>query len=430
MKKLLLNKWTRLAFVLLLGVAIGWLIIPHSNTESTSDSTVESSEEEPAVWTCSMHPHVRSAEPGSCPICGMDLIPLENKQDEIDPMAVKMSPTAMELAQVQTMRVSKGNAEKTIILTGKVQTDERLTVIQSSHIPGRIERLSVNFVGDYIQQGQEIARIYSPELVTAQQELLEANKIKESQPGLFNAAKEKLKNWKLNEHQIAQILATNAPIEQFPILADASGYVTRSMAILGDYVKQGEPLYEIANLSQVWVLFDVYESDLKWMKLGSSASFTVQSIPGKTFHGKISYIDPVINPKTHVAKARVEVNNQGMELKPEMFVTGSLQTKINTQSNTIVVPKSAVMWTGKRSVVYVMHKSDQGVSFIMRPVVLGPELGDSYSIESGLVEGEEIAVHGTFSIDAAAQLAGKPSMMAPEGGVAMKGHNHGGDEKK
>lgn len=410
-----------------IGLLLGWIIFGRSNENQTDEHNHTAMADSETIWTCSMHPQIRKSESGDCPICGMDLIPLESTDGELDPMAVSMSPTAMQLAQVQTMVVDKGKTNKSIRLNGKVQADERLLFTQSSHIPGRIEKLSVNFTGEFITQGQVIAYVYSPELVTAQEELFEAKKIKESQPALFNAAKEKLKNWKLSDKQIDQIVASNKTIEQFPILANVSGYVTKKMVSLGDYIKQGEALYEIADLSKVWVLFDVYESDMTWINKGDAVIYTVQSIPGKTFQGRISYIDPVIDPKTRVAKARLEATNKGLMLKPEMFATGTIEAKTNTGNASLTVPKTAVMWTGKRSVVYVMQTSAQGVSFIMREVTLGPELGESYVIEEGLQPGEEIAINGTFSIDAAAQLAGKPSMMNPEGGVAMTGHNHGGN---
>jgi membrane fusion protein, copper/silver efflux system len=412
---------------LAIGLILGWLIFGGSKKTSENEHIHNSSEAKETIWTCSMHPQIRKNEPGDCPICGMDLIPLESTDGELDPMAVSMSPTAMQLAQIQTMVVNKGKADKSIRLNGKVQADERLLSTQSSHIPGRIEKLSVNFTGEFVSAGQVLANVYSPELVTAQEELFEAKKIKETQPALFNAAKEKLKNWKLSDKQIDQIVKSNKTIEQFPILANVSGYVTKKMVNLGDYIKQGEALYEIADLSKVWVLFDVYETDMTWINKGDAVIYTVQSIPGKTFKGKISYIDPVIDPKTRVAKARLEATNKGLMLKPEMFTTGTIEAKTNTNYTSLTVPKTAVMWTGKRSVVYVMQMSAQGISFIMREVTLGPELGESYVIEDGLQPGEEIAINGTFSIDAAAQLAGKPSMMNPEGGVAMTGHNHGGN---
>jgi len=425
-----INKTTVIIAIstLVIGLLIGWLIFGRSNDNQTEEHKHTEMADSETIWTCSMHPQIRKNEAGDCPICGMDLIPLESESNEIDPMAVSMSPTAMQLAQVQTMVVDKGNAEKSIRLNGKIQADERLLFTQSSHIPGRIEKLTVNFTGDYIKEGQVIAYIYSPDLVTAQEELFEAEKIKETQPALFNAAKEKLKNWKLTDKQVDQIVASNKTIEQFPILANVSGYVTKKMVNLGDYIKQGEALYEIADLSKVWVLFDVYESEMSWINKGNAVTYTVQSLPGKTFNSTISYIDPIIDPKTRVAKARVETANKGLLLKPEMFVSGTIESKTNTSNTSLTVPKTAVMWTGKRSVVYVMQTSAQGVSFLMREVTLGPALGESYVIESGLQVGQEIAINGAFSIDAAAQLAGKPSMMNPEGGVAMTGHNHGGSQ--
>jgi Cu(I)/Ag(I) efflux system membrane fusion protein len=263
-------------------------------------------------------------------------------------------------------------------------------------------------------------------LVTAQEELFEAEKIKDSQPQLFNAAKGKLKNWKLSESQVEQILQSGAPKEEFDVLADVSGYVITREVNLGDYISRGGTIYEIADLSRIWVLFDVYEQDIPWIKKGDKVTFTVQSLPGETFRGTISYLDPVIDPKTRVAKARVEMANSGLRLKPEMFTSGKVEAKLPAKTGNLSVPKTAVMWTGKRSVVYVKSATEKGVNFMLREVTLGPALGDSYLVESGLDEGEEIAVSGTFSIDAAAQLAGKPSMMNPEGGKPMTGHNHGG----
>jgi len=210
------------------------------------------------------------------------------------------------------------------------------------------------------------------------------------------------------------------------VRADVSGYVTQKMVNPGDYIAKGETIYEIADLSKVWILFDLYESDMGWIKKSDKVEFTVASLPGESFTGTISFLDPVINPKTRVAKARVATANPDLKLKPEMFVSGTVQAQLPKKSEAIVVPKTAVMWTGKRSVVYVKSITEQGVNFKMREITLGPALGESYVVNDGLQTGEEIAVNGTFSIDAAAQLAGKPSMMNPEGGPAMTGHNHGG----
>ena len=433
-----INKQTIIlvAISLILGALIGYLIKPSLN-QPTSTSTHQpinpsahqhiNPSAHQQIWTCSMHPQIRQNEQGDCPICGMDLIPLEDDQNaDIDPNAISMSPTAMQLANVSTAFVGKMNPVKQVRLNGKVQADERIVYSQSSHIPGRIEKLLVNFTGEFVNKGQTIAYIYSSELVTAQEELFEAQKIAETQPQLFAAAKEKLKNWKLSEKQIEEILKSGMTKDEFPVVADVAGYVTSKKINLGDYVRKGETIYEIADLSKVWVLFDVYESDISWVKKGDKVKFTVASLPGESFMSSITFLDPVIDPKTRVAKARLEYNNPNGKLKPEMFASGMVQAKLANKSNSIVVPKTAVMWTGKRSVVYVKTNSEQGVNFIMREITLGSSLGDSYLVEAGLMEGEEIAVNGTFSIDAAAQLAGKPSMMSPEGGQVMTGHNHGG----
>lgn len=414
---------------LVIGLLLGWLIFGGSESSISEEHDHEHVAEEvdgETIWTCSMHPQIRQNEPGDCPLCGMDLIPLEEEQnDEIDPAAISMSPTAMKLANIQTALVGSSEPVKEIRLNGKIQEDERLVFSQSSHISGRIEELMVNFTGDFVQKGEVIATIYSPDLVTAQEELFEAQKIKETQPQLFEAAKEKLKNWRLSETQIEEILASGAAKENFEIRADVSGYVSKKIVNTGDYVKRGEAIYEIADLSKVWVLFDVYESELAWIKKGDKIEFTVESLPGKKFEGTIDYIDPLINPRTRVAKARIIKSNSDFRLKPEMFVSGKLQAKL-PETNVIAVPKSAVMWTGKRSVVYVKSSTEQGVYFRMREIEIGPALGESYVVNSGLEAGEEIAIHGTFSIDAAAQLAGKPSMMSPDGHATSTGHNHDG----
>ena len=411
------------------GLLLGWVFFGRSEEVHSHAGTSDTE----TVWTCSMHPQIRQNEPGSCPICGMDLIPLENNTNEsIDARAISMSPTAMQLANVSTAVVGEGKAVKTIRLNGKVQADERLVYSQSTHFSGRVEKLTVNFTGEFVSKGSTIATLYSPELVTAQEELLEAHKIRKSQPYLYQAAREKLKNWKLTDRQIDQIISSGKVGDKFPVKADQSGYVISKMVNPGDYVKRGQALYKMANLSRVWILFDVYESELPWINKKDSVQFTIGSLPGKKFSGVIEYLDPVIDPKTRVAKARVVVKNGDHQLKPEMFASGEVKSEIVRPGTQLTVPKSAVMWTGKRSVVYVKLQTDQGLHFKMREVTLGPALGDAFIVEEGLNPGEEIVVNGTFSIDAAAQLAGKPSMMSPQGasssqgGAAMTGHSHGG----
>lgn len=418
----------KMAGILLFGLLLGWLIFGGNNSNENMDAQA-TEQNKNTIWTCSMHPQIRQSEPGNCPICGMELIPLDSDQGETDPRSIQMTENAMKLANIQTLIVGKKEANKELRLNGKVQVDERKLYAQSTHIPGRIEQLNINFTGEKVNRGQTLAMVYSPELVTAQEELLQANGIKESQPELFHAAKEKLRNWKIGENTINKIITTGKPIQRFPITADVSGIVTAKKVELGDYVDRGMSLYEITDLSAVWVMFDIYESDMPWVKVGQKVTYTIQSLPGKTFEGKISFIDPFINPQTRVASARVEVKNKGNSLKPEMFVSGILKNDQNkTVSEEIVIPKTAVMWTGERSVVYIKANEGNMVNFKLREVTLGPSLGDAYVIKNGLSNGEEIVVNGTFTVDAASQLAGKPSMMNPEGGTISTEHDHGGNQ--
>ncbi len=397
------------AGILVIGILFGWFLF------GTGDNEVEVSHEhseiaEGQVWTCSMHPQIRQTEPGDCPICGMDLIPLET--EEIAGTGYQMSENALKLANVQTQVIGGASGEKEIRLNGKVQVDERSAFVQSSHIPGRIEKLAVNFTGEKVQRGQVLATVYSPQLVTAQEELLQASRIRESQPELFEAAKEKLRSWRIGQSQIDQIISSGKSIQNFPIRADVSGVVTEKLVDLGDYVERGSPIYQIADLSQVWVLFDLYESDLSWVNEGDKISYTVKSFPGQTFTGTITYIDPIIDPQTRVATARVEITNKDPQLKPGMFASGVVTNSLRTAGDQqLVIPKSAILWTGTRSVVYV--KEPGANSFSMREVVLGPALGNSYVVKEGLNAGEEIVTNGTFTVDAAVQLSGKASMMNP-----------------
>ena len=178
----------------------------------------------------------------------------------------------------------------------------------------------------------------------------------------------------------------------------------------GDHVAEGTVLFDIADLSKVWIMFDAYESDLPFLTVGDKITFTIQALPGINYSGNIIFIDPVMDPLTRVSKVRLEINNESGKLKPEMFATGIIKADLTEYRDKLVIPKSAVLWTGKRSIVYVKQPGDEPV-FKMREIELGPALGSSYIVITGLNEGEEIVTQGTFSVDAAAQLEGKPSMM-------------------
>ncbi len=406
-----------LTYILLVlgGLALGWLFF-HNSSESEDRHNHSNESAESTTWTCSMHPQIRRDAPGDCPICGMDLIPLSQSTTDSafpDPNAIHLSKAAAELANVMTSTVTIQKPVKEVRLYGKVQADERLLQSQVAHIPGRIERLLVNFTGEQVRKGQPLAEIYSPELVTAQQELLEAASVKEQQPEIYEAARERLLQWKLTLQQINDIEQSGKVKTNFEITSNTSGIVTARRINSGDHVNQGTVLFDIADLSSVWVMFDAYESDLPFLNKGDKIRFTAQALPGQTFSGRISFIDPVIDAVNRVSKVRVEINNQSRKLKPEMFVTGLLEANMEQFSNNLVIPRSAVLWTGKRSIVYVKQSATDESIFKMREIEIGPTLGNSYIVLSGLEEGEEIVTQGTFNVDAAAQLEGKPSMMNP-----------------
>ncbi len=402
-----------IAVTLVAGLFLGWLFF-HSGQKNKDNHDHSSEVVQGTIWTCSMHPLIRMEKPGKCPICGMDLIPLvQSNTSSVDPESIHLTRDAAQLANVLTTVVSRQKPVKEVRLYGKVQADERLLQSQVSHVPGRIERLTVNFTGESVVKGQVLAQIYSPELINAQQELLEAARIKQTQPEIYEAAKEKLLQWKLTDNQITTIEESGTAQNTVDVLSNTSGIVTAKRINIGDYVSQGTVLFDITDLSKVWVLFDAYESDLRFLRKGEKILFTIQALPDDNFSGNIVFIDPVIDPLTRVAKVRVEIGNQSGKLKPEMFVTGIVSSSLEKSQNDIIIPHSAVLWTGKRSIVYVKQQDTEEPVFKLREIELGPDLGESYIIISGLSEGEEIVTSGAFSVDAAAQLEGKPSMMNP-----------------
>lgn len=421
---LLANRYFNYTLMILAGFFLGWLIFHDGNGNDpkaapASELTAET------IWTCSMHPQFRLQEPGDCPICGMDLIPLvQNSTSSVDPDAIHLTKEAAALARVMTTVTSRQKPVKEVRLYGKIQADERMLQSQVSHVAGRLEKLFVNFTGETVTKGQVLAQVYSPDLISAQQELIEASKTKETQPAIYEASKERLRQWKITDAQIASIESSGETQSLIEIVSNTNGIVISKLVNTGNYISQGSKLFEIADLSRLWVLFDAYESDLQFLKKGEKLTFTLEALPGENFSGTVAFIDPVIDPVTRVAKVRVETGNKAGRLKPEMFVTGIFTSTLTGFNNSLVIPKSAVLWTGKRSIVYVKQADTDEPVFRMREIELGPMLGESYVVASGLEEGEEIVTNGTFSVDAAAQLAGKPSMMNQPGGGSNTGHDH------
>jgi Cu(I)/Ag(I) efflux system membrane fusion protein len=414
-KKQILYGATALVVLLIAVGAIAWQLWTSVDDEKTATTAPKQ------VWTCAMHPQIKMDKPGKCPLCGMNLIPLKPAVKEKSPngkdSSVSLSAEAIALAHIQTTKVSRQQPVKEIQLYGTVAPDERLSQSQTAHLAGRIEKLAVSFTGESVQQGQTIATLYSPELLAAQQELLEAVRMQAEKPALLNAAREKLRLWKLTDSQIEEMEQNGKPSPYIDVKATTSGVVTDKKVNPGDYVGQGSVLFDVANLSKVWILLEAYETDLPFLHTGDRISYTLQALPGKSFEGRISFISPVADAATRTVSVRVEAANPRGDLKPGMYVDASVKAMLHRQAekqSPIVVPRSAILWTGRRSIVYVRQPNTKIPTFALRQVELGESLGDAYIILSGLREGEEIATNGTFVIDASAQLEGKRSMMENE----------------
>ncbi len=403
-----LNRATIITVIVTLGLGLllGAVFFGGSEKTGTEEEHEHDLTEVNGVWTCSMHPQVRQPGPGACPFCGMDLIPLTTDGGG-DPTILKMSNAAIQLANIQTTVISTGVTESGIKLNGKVKVDERRVNTQTTHYSARIEKLFKNYTGEYIRKGAKIASLYSPELLAAQEELIEAKELEASNPTLVEAARNKLHHWKLTTEQIHEIEKTGIPIRNYDLLSDYTGILTRKMVNSGDHLMEGEAIIEVTDLSKIWVVFDVYEKDIEQLRLNDKLRFS-SNASNREMDATIAFISPQVNPQTRIVEVRADVDNKDNLLIPEMFVQGTIAAK---GISGLTVPKSAVLWTGERSIVYV--KLENGSDFQLREVVLGVRTGDHYMVESGLNDGDEVVTNGAFTLDAESQLRGNNSMMNP-----------------
>ena len=416
-----MKKYIVYVVILVAGLLLGWLLFGSSSNEKNEHNHTEGLQVN-QKWTCSMHPQIMQPEAGDCPICGMDLIPAESSTDGLALDQFKLTKNAMALANIQTSIVGNGKTDNNSIkLSGKIIENEEANVVQVSYFSGRIERLNISFTGEKVSKGQLLATIYSPELYAAQQELLTAASLKESQPTLYKAVRNKLKLWKLSESQINNIETSKKVKENLPIYATVSGTVSEKLVAQGDYIKQGQPLLKIANLSTVWANFDVYENQIDAFKKGQEVTVTTNTYANKEFKAKVDFIDPVLDNKTRTVKLRTVLKNKNNILKPGMFVEGEIKGITSSKEEVLTIPFTSVLWTGKRSVVYLKSKPNESV-FELREVTLGNKSGNYYSVLEGLNDGDEIVTNGTFTVDAAAQLQGKKSMMNKASDKVMTGH--------
>jgi membrane fusion protein, copper/silver efflux system len=422
-----------------------------------------------------MHPQIRQPGPGKCPICGMDLIPVKSDESADDgPRTLVMSESARALADIQTTRVERRFPDVTVRLVGQLDYDETRLRSLTARFPARIDELFVNYTGVAVAKGEHLARIYSPELITAQRELLSAHAA-DPDGSITRVARDKLRLWDLLPEQIDAILERGSITDEFELRAPAGGVVVTKNVKEGDYVTTGEPLFRIADLSELWLHLQAFESDLAKLRYGQEVAFTVEAWPGETFTGRVAFIAPDVEQRTRTVAVRVNVPNPDGRLKPGMFARGQVRVKLagggkvfapdfagkwispmhpeivkdgpgkcdvcgmplvpaeslgyRTAPDSdapIVVPASAVLRTGKRAVAYVKKPGSKTPAFDGREVVLGATTDGGVIIVSGLAEGEEVVTNGAFKIDSALQIVAKPSMMNPAGGGPAPGHDHGG----
>lgn len=389
------------------------------------------------LWTCSMHPQIKKPGPGACPICGMDLIPVQtHPAGELGPRQLKLTPTAVKLAEIELAEVQRRSVSGHLRMVGKVDYDETSVRRISAWIPGRIDRLFVAFTGAAVQKGQPLVSLYSPDLIVAQEELRQARlalgqegggasgKVADVARRTIDSVKEKLRLLGLSPRQVETLTGAAELKDHLVIPSPAGGVVIHKNAVEGMYVKAGTPIYTVADLSTVWVKMDAYEADLKWLRLGQTVQLEAEAFPGERFAGTVAFIDPVIDSTTRTAKVRVNVPNPGGKLKPEMFVKASLESSGERDTTApLVIPASAPLLTGTRAVVYVAVDRSNGV-YEGRIVELGAKAGDFYVVKSGLAEGDLVVANGAFKIDSDLQIRGKPSMMSPDGGASSSGHQH------
>lgn len=454
-------------FIVALGIAqrIGWISAEGSNQATGPVGGNQ-------VYTCSMHPQIRQPNPGRCPICGMALVVAAAGGDDLDELSVKIEPAQRRLANIATIEVKREPVSATIQTIGAIAIDESRMSTIATYIDGRLERLFADYTGVDVAKGDHLAVIYSPELHRAQVEYIETRKglsgmtsaalevVRQAQTKLVTNLRQKLVELGMTEDQIVELEETGLAKSRLTIYAPIGGTVIEKLAVEGKYVKAGEPIYRIADLSTVWLMLELYPEDAARIRYGQRVESEMQSLPGQIFNGRVAFIDPSVNPKKRTVGVRVEfLNNEG-QLRPGDYADATIFLPIGQQGEvydsglagrwispmhpqiisdqpgqcpicgmdlvpttkfgyaetpveqptSLDVPRSAVLMAGDSSVVYVETEPGR---FEIRPVTVGPILRDKVIILGGLKEGEMVATAGNFLIDSQMQLAGKPSLIDP-----------------
>lgn len=444
------------------------------------------------VYTCPMHPNIKQNEPGTCPICGMDLVPIktETSMGSMNEESIKISQASRRLAGIEIEKVQKTTAYQNIRAVGSIDFDEGRISTIAAYVDGRIEKLYANYTGVKVKKDEHLAEFYSPALYSAQVEYLQAGsalwKMRDSrlkstlstQRALLINAERKLKELGMSKSQIKALKKTRKAKSRLVMDSTVSGTVISKNAVEGSYVKAGQIIYKVADLSTIWLLLDMFPEETAFLKFGLKVKASIRSVPDQEFEGRISFISPVIDKKTRTVRVRVEIPNPNGTLRPGDFANAAILVPVGpngTSTKTydpelagkyispmhpqetsdkpgkcpvcgmdlipaeefgytanerdleevVTVPRDAILSVGKGHVVFVEREQDR---FVLRQIVMGPVVeGNRVVILKGLAAGDTVASSGVFLIDSQMQLSGKTSLMQISTGKeapAMQGHDH------
>jgi Cu(I)/Ag(I) efflux system membrane fusion protein len=418
------------AGILLVGFLLGGLVFsirscgehePHA--EQPAEAGKDSVE---TVWTCSMHPQIRSPEKGLCPLCGMDLIPVDSGDgsDSDDPSRIVFSDRARALAGLVTAPVRRHpDASAGIRLLGRIEPDETTLKTVTAWTGGRIDRLHATVTGQQVRAGQVVATLYSPEVFAAHQDLIVAGRQVERMAAgaessrqaavvALEAVRDRLRLLGVPRRELQAMEGQDRPTTALPVRTPFAGTVIERLVNEGAYVTTGAVLYRLADLNRLWVQLDAYENDLARLSIGQQVHVTVEALPGQDFAGVVTFIEPSLDARRRTARVRVELDNPGGHLRPGMFAQATVETGLEGGSEpALMVPSTAPLFTGRRSVVYVKIDQDDRIAYEARTVRLGSRMGDFYPVVAGLSEGDQVVVRGAFAIDADLQIRGGAGMM-------------------
>ena len=406
--------------VAVLAVAIGWVgrgwLAPTGQPQASGGSSASKAGPcpgggQPRYWKARMDPtYVREA-PGKSPM-GMDLVPVCEDEAGAGAGEVRVSPNIVQSIGVRTARVERRDLSRRVRAVGRVDYDERLVDHVHTKIQGWVERLYVEYEGEMVKRGQPLLEIYSPELVSTQEEFLLAARyrdmtsespfpdVSEGGSALFDATRRRLELWDIPERDVDRLLETGEVRKSLTLYAPSSGVVTHMMVRKGMEVSPNANLYTIADLSRVWLYADVYEYELPWIQTGQKGSVELSYLPGQSFQGTVTYVYPFLDPKTRTARVRLELPNEDLTLKPDMFANVTIETEVHR--NVLAIPDEAVIRSGQRNLVIVVLGEGR---FEPRDVEVGIDSGDGWlEVRSGLRDGEEVVTSGQFLIDSESKL--------------------------